>query len=127
MPIDRSYTHANPGNGHALLEATGQSMPDYTSIGNALGLLPGQTPGVPGPFVLGTVDYRFEWSAGGERARIVDEENQFTGNYIRNSLSSWWQGETADYRFTTTTSVSVFAEVGHERNGVFAPALADGA
>ena len=57
------------------------------------------------------------------RARhLEDAESDFAAHFIRNSATIEWTGETELARYVSdpsSTSVSAFAEVGFERNGVF--------
>ena len=49
---------------------------------------------------------------------------KFTGDFVQNTASIVWSASSAGLLYESgaeETSISVFAEVGHERNGVFFP------
>ena len=88
---------------------------DFHDIGNALfGGGPAPTPAV--------VSFRVRWSGVQERVRIRNVDQDFTGKFIRNQAQMEWSATTEEFAFASApanTSSSVFAELGHMRNGSF--------
>jgi hypothetical protein len=88
---------------------------DYGDLINAITL---------GPFLPGVVSFRVEWTSSGDQRQFRDEVSGFDANVVLNSAQAWWRGETAEALYVAdaiSTSASLFAEVGHERNGVYFP------
>ena len=74
------------------------------------------------PNVAATVSLSMEWR--GERAEIdvKDLVNGFAGSYRECSATIEWSGDEADFSFVSDparSSVTRFAEIGRERNGIF--------
>jgi hypothetical protein len=109
----------NPGKGSASLEAFNVPINDFGNIGNSLF---GSTPPVPG-----TVSFKVVWSGVEERVNIRNTDpvyGGFAGEFVRNSAQMEWTGTVGDLTFASaplSTSSSSFAEIGHERNGIFFP------
>lgn len=92
------------------------SLRDYGDLVNALLL---------GPSVPGVASFRIEWSASSDKRRFHYEPETWDANVVINTAQVWWEAETATASFMAdpaSTSFSLFAEVGHERNGIFFPA-----
>ena len=91
---------------------------DYGDIGNAL--FGGGPPAVPG-----SVSFTVAWSGVEDRINIKNTDpvyGGFAGEFVRNSAKMDWTATVGDYQFVSAplgTSYSVFAELGHERNGIF--------
>lgn len=88
---------------------------DYGSIPNALS-------GPNAAFTPGTVSFAIEWSGVTKRESIGDPTLSFTAQVIENTATMQWTATTGGVTFVSdpaNTSHSVFAEIGHERNGVF--------
>ena len=76
------------------------------------------------PPVPATVSFAIHWGGAGNKITLRDPANGFTGDFVENSASIAWSATSAGLLYQSgaeDTSVSVFAEVGHERNGVFFP------
>lgn len=89
---------------------------DYHDLINAITL---------GPFLPGVVSFRVEWTTSSDKRHFHDDASGFDADVVLNSAQAWWQGETSAARYVAddlSTSSSLFAEVGHERNGVYFPA-----
>jgi len=74
------------------------------------------------PNVAATVSLSMEWR--GERAEVEvkDLVNGFAGRYRECAATVQWSGEEAGFIFTSDpagSSVTRFAEIGRERNGIF--------
>ena len=106
--------------GSATMAARNAPIIDYGSIGNAL------FGGGPTP-VPGSVSFRVEWSGVNERVKIRNTDSVyggFAGEFVRNSARMEWTARVGDLSFVSDpigTSSSGFAELGHERNGMFFP------
>ncbi len=114
--IDPSSVAANPGNGSAVMDVRGLASRDYHDLINAITL---------GPFLPGTISFRIEWQRSRDRHHFHDPASGFDADVVLNSAKAWWSGETAAARYVAddiSTSFSLFAEAGHERNGVYFPA-----
>jgi hypothetical protein len=98
-------------------------MEDYFKLPNAL---------ADGPEVDATVSFDVVWSGPVTRRLNVHDGsngNRFAGEYVENQATVTWSGSNElGFRFTAnpgdfSTSVPgrAFAELGHERNGIFVP------
>ena len=59
-----------------------------------------------------------------DRFNLRNTDNQFAGDFVQNTAQMEWSAHEANFDFQSdpiNTSASVFAVVGHERNGVFFP------
>lgn len=110
----------NLGTGGAVLQVSNAPIFDYGTINNAL------FGGGPAP-VPGTVSCRVEWQGVNQRVNIRNTDpvfGGFAGEFIRNTAQMQWTATVGDFVFESDalgTSSSLFAEIGHERNGVFFP------
>ena len=104
-------------NGIASMQASDVPVFDYGDIPNAI-------TGARAP-VSGTVSFRVEW---GGPARPISIRNTdsvyggYVGEFRRNAARMIWTARAGDYQFrssTMDTSWSLFALLGHERNGIF--------
>jgi hypothetical protein len=94
---------------------------DYGTGANALFGPP------PSPLPTGTVSFIVVWSGVSQRVNTRNTDptyGGFAGEFIRNTAQMEWTATVGDYTFVSdplATSSSAFAEIGHERNGVFFP------
>ena len=108
------------GKGSASLEAFDVPIIDYGNVTNSL------VGGGPTP-IPGTVSFKVLWSGVDERVNIKNTDpvyGGFAGEFVRNSAQMEWTGTVGDLTFASaplSTSSSSFAEIGHERNGIFFP------
>ena len=75
-----------------------------------------------GPSVPADVSYRIRWSGVTDRVTVRDDTNQFVGNFIEDTATVSWSSKQKGFKFVSdpaSTSTSLFAEIGRERNGVF--------
>jgi hypothetical protein len=67
------------------------------------------------------------WSGVAERRRVRTDDpalGAHAGEFILNSAQMEWRASVGPYEFVSApleTSSSAFAEIGHERNGIFFP------
>ena len=104
--------HANLGLGTASYTATNVALGDYTSIPNALS---------NDPFTPATASWNVNWTGGTQkRGTLRDPADRFVLDFIQTgaSISGSATTPTTNLQSTGVTSVN-FAEIGHERNGVF--------
>jgi hypothetical protein len=117
--IDKDDVEVNPVNGRAHMSVSDLEIPDYFNWPNAavLGELEGTEPGV--------VSFHIEWTKSKDRRRFshgAGTPDQWRANVVINEAKAEWEGETAKAHYVSdprATSTSLFAEVGHEHNGVF--------
>ena len=90
------------------------AVPDFHDLPNAI---------LGGPSLPGVVSFRVDWAASRERQNFRNEALQYRGQMVLNTANGAWSGETAEASYVSNpdpaTQVSVYAEVGHMRNGVF--------
>jgi hypothetical protein len=109
-----------PGAGRASMEASNVPILDYGNIGNAI------FGGGPAP-VPGSVSFKVVWNGVSQRLNIKNTNpvyGGFAGEFVRNTAQMEWTGTVGDYTLVSdpiSTSSSSFAQIGHERNGVFFP------
>ena len=106
---------ANPGNGRAVMDVRNLPSRDYHDLVNALS---------EGPFLPAVVSFRMEWARSQDRHHFHDAGISFDADVVLTTATAWWSGETSAARYIAddiSTSASLFAEVGHERNGVYFP------
>jgi hypothetical protein len=112
--IDTDDVLANPGAGRALMEVRNLAVPDFHDLVNAI---------LGGPSVPGRVSFRVEWAASRNRQRFHNESLQYDGQMALTTATCAWRGQTSEARYRSNpdpaTQVSVYAQVGHVRNGVF--------
>ena len=103
------------------MEADDVPILDYGNVPNALFFGDDPTP------TSGSVSFKVVWRGGNERLNIRNTDpvfGGFAGEFIRNAAQMEWTATVGDFTFVSAplaTSSSVFAEIGHERNGVFFP------
>jgi hypothetical protein len=108
----------NPGKGRAVMQASNVPILDYGDFGNAL--FGGGPAAVPG-----NVSFTVAWSGVEERLNLKNSDpvyGGFAGEFVRNHAKMEWTATAGDYHFVSAplaTSSSIFAELGHERNGIF--------
>lgn len=100
----------NLGAGSASLHLADEDVEDYHNVVNAL------KGGASEPARV-TVDV--SWEGDHERVKIRNPRVRFRGEYVRNSATLVWSASESGFRFRSDPPASGFAEIGHERNGVF--------
>jgi hypothetical protein len=112
-PIPVNSLDVNLGKGSASIKITDISIEDYGNFGNSLG---------GGPSVPATLSYEIHWFGQNSLDHVVSPDGLMTGQFVRNSAQMEWSATVGDYQFVSdpaSTSFSSFAEIGHERNGIF--------
>ena len=101
-----------------MYQASDVPIFDYGNIPNAL------FGGGPAP-VTGHVSFKVAWSGVNDRLNIKNTNpvyGGFGGEFVRTRAQMEWTATVGHYQFVSAplaTSSSSFAELGHERNGVF--------
>jgi hypothetical protein len=107
------------GKGIASMAADDVPILDYGTIPNALFFGDDPTP------TSGSVSFKVVWRGANERLNIQNTGpvfGGFAGEFIHNAAQMEWTATVGDLMFVSDpleTSSSVFAEIGHERNGSF--------
>jgi hypothetical protein len=112
--IDTQDVQAEPGNGRARMDVRNLALQDSHDLVNAITF---------GPSVPGTASFQIEWSASRDKQSYHNEALQYDAHMVLNTALVRWRGETAAATYvsnpTPATQVTVYAEVGQMRNGVF--------
>jgi hypothetical protein len=106
---------SDPGSGVASLVVNNQALLDYHDIPNAL---------LQGPSHPATVSFVVNWRQGSQKIKIRNPADGFAAELVQNNATMAWSAVTQGVSYFSgpeNTSFSVFAYVGHERNGVFFP------
>jgi hypothetical protein len=114
----------SPGSGTASLRMTDVPVMDFHDLANALtggnGFVnPPIPPVAPVP---ATVSFDIEWGGVIERAIVTNENEDFTGQYVRTGATIQWSSNQAGFAFISeppNPARNLYSVVGHERNGVF--------
>lgn len=75
-----------------------------------------------GKSIRADVSFHIHWHGVKDRVHLHDEQNHFDASMIEDSATISWSAREKDFSFVSDpeeTSTTVFAEIGHERNGVF--------
>jgi len=106
--------HVDFKEGKASLRVSGLDVEDYHDVVNAL---------LDGPSVEAEVSYEINWSGITNRFELHDPVNTFAGKYENTSATIKWAALRDDgLTFVSnpaSTSITEFALLGKERNGVF--------
>ncbi|HZE71162.1 MAG TPA: hypothetical protein VE135_16750 [Pyrinomonadaceae bacterium] len=95
------------------MDVSDLEVEDYHDLVNAL---------LDGPSVDGVVSFRIDWTASKDKHQFHFAPETWDANVVFNTATVQWEGTTDTAHFVSDpqeTSFSLFAEVGHERNGVF--------
>jgi hypothetical protein len=109
-PIDRGGVRIDLHAGTASLHVADLEVEDYGNVVNAL---------QDGPSVEAEVSFDISWSGIQERLKIRNPHVRFSGEFIHDSATLVWSAEEHGFSFQSDPLASGFAEIGHERNGVF--------
>lgn len=110
IAIDRGAVRINLHEGTAALHVEDIEVEDYGTVVNAL---------QDGPSVEADVSFDVNWSGGHGLSKIRNHHLRFGGEYIHDTATLVWSAEEHGFSFQADSLVSGFAEIGHERNGVF--------
>ena len=114
VPVPPDSVQVSPGAGTARFRMTDVAVPDYGDFFSAV---------TGGPAVPGRVSFDVRWSGDGGRTTVRDAANGFVETLVEGTASVSWSATNANgYRYETTgasSQTTLYAAVGHERNGVF--------
>jgi hypothetical protein len=113
MAIPEKSVEVDFETGRAELRVKNAEVEDYGTFLNSL---------FGGPSDPATVSFEVHWAGSSTQQRVVDTAGEMEGQFIRNAATMEWSATTPDYAFVSapaSTSSSLFAEIAHERNGVF--------
>jgi hypothetical protein len=115
-PLPDHSAQVEFGKGEAVLRVTDLPLRDFFTIPKDL---------MQGNFVPATASFEAVWSGPiTQRLRIRDAANGFAGLFLANQATLAWSASEAGFNFVSdaaNTSTTVFAQIGHERNGSFFP------
>src|SRR5260370_6365839 len=125
VAVPENDVHVNFAAGTAEMHVHNLALRDYGNIPTALG------PNFRTAFDPATVSFDVVWNPPvTQRLHILDGENgnDFSGRFNEDQVTVTWSGRNlaTGFRFHANpgdlgTSVDTFAELGRERNGIFAP------
>lgn len=113
MRIPDESVSVNLGAGTASMRIADQAVFDFGSIPNALG---------NGPSVVGTVTYDLEWHGVLQKSQFSDATQGYAGLFLQTNATINWSASNANgFSFASDAAgqTTAFAQLGHERNGVF--------
>ena len=113
MAVPEDNVEVNFGKGRAELRVAHAKIEDYGTFLNSL---------FGGPSEPATASFEIHWAGRSPREHVVNTAGEMEGEFIRNAATMEWSATTTNYHFVShpaSTSSSLFAEIGHERNGVF--------
>jgi len=113
MAVPENSVDVDFGKGRAEFRVENVEIEDYGTFLNSL---------FGGPSDPATVSFKVHWAGTSPQERVVDTAGEMEGQFIRNAATMEWSATTANYKFVSqpaSTSSSLFAEIAHERNGVF--------
>jgi hypothetical protein len=124
ISVPPDVVQVDPGAGTASLRMNNVPVIDAHDIANALtgGKGLSNPPVPPIAPVPATVSFDIEWSGVLDRAIVTNENEGFTGQYVRTGATVEWSSSESGFQFVSepaNPARNLYAVVGHERNGVF--------
>jgi len=122
VPIPEESIDVHLGAGAAVLDATNIPLFDAFTVANSFSQAFHRVPGV--------ISLHMEWSGITKTLQVSDPTDQFAGHFLENtatievSTTTPPTGTLHGFDFTSdagSTSISHFAQVGHDHNGAFFP------
>ena len=122
IPIDPDDLRVDLEDGRASLRVEDLTIPDFHDLANNLtnGLGLGSIP--PIAPVRATVSFDVEWSGVISRAKVVNEAQNFSGDFIKTGSTIKWSSEQDGFFFDSedpNPARNIGAVIGRESNGVF--------
>ena len=114
IPVSASEAQVNLEAETASLRVENLPVPDFHDVVRALQQQP--------PMATAMLSFDIEWSGVLRRLRIENETDGFAGSYVEDKATAEWSAGQDGFKFVSdpaSTSQSVYAVIGRERNGVF--------
>jgi len=116
---DESVT-VHLGAGEAVMDLRNVTLFDWSTVPNSL------NPAHPLGFASATMDLKIEWSGVKRRVHVSDSANGFAGDFLETSTAivtatARTPSQHYELRTNPASTVTHFAEVGHDHNGSFFP------
>jgi hypothetical protein len=124
IPASHDAIQADLDNGFASLRMTDVPVMDAHDLLNNLTNGKGfKNPFIP-PIaaVPATVSFDIEWSGITSSAKIVNETQNFRGQFVRTGATIRWSAEQTGFSFASENpnpARNFYSVIGHEQNGVF--------
>jgi hypothetical protein len=106
----------DPGSGLASLTVANLPLFDYFTIPNALLN--------PTNFNPAVASFQVHWAKSNQHVKVSNPAEGFSGQFVQNTATMSWSVSSQGNVYQSapeSTSFSLFAQVGHEQNGVFMP------
>jgi hypothetical protein len=119
VPVAADAVKVHLGKGTASLRLTNYKLFDDHNLRNSL-----SAPNYTQKPVDATVSFDVQWSGVTRRVKVRDKKNEFAGQFVETGATIEWSSKEAGFTFQSDaakTSKTVYAVIGHERNGVFFP------
>jgi hypothetical protein len=122
--IPKQAVDVHLGDGKASMNVSDLAVTDWKTNANSLtfGALLG--PGVPA-----TVSFDINWSGMTRKVQVSDATKGYAGLFVETGATMTWSSSQKGFTFVSDaakTTVTAFAEIGHEHNGTFFPGGDDG-
>ena len=116
-PVSPGAIDVAPGAGEARFRLDDVAIPDFFNFFNAVSDNPNPPP------APSHVSFDVRWSGHGTRRKVHDEEFGFEGHFVDGAASIEFSaandGSNVVYRSVAEGQSTLYAGVGHERNGAF--------
>ncbi len=117
IPLPKDSVQVHLGAGKASAKADNVALKEFGTIVNDL---------LHGPSVPATASFNVQWSGVIKRVKVRNVAMGFAGEFVVTGASMEYTASVPAHDFVfvsdaAATSKAVFAEIGHERNGVFFP------
>jgi hypothetical protein len=126
IPIHPNSVKIDFKSARASMRIDGLSIPDAHDLANSLthgnGLATNNPPIPPVPAVPATVSFDVQWSGKISRATVVNDAQNFRGDFIQTGSTIKWSSVQNGFFFDSeepNPSRCIGAVIGRERNGVF--------
>lgn len=113
VPVSPRSVRLDARRGTASFRLRNYAIPDFHNFENSL---------ASGPSVPAHVSFDIEWIGPTKPFRIDRPSQQFRGDFRAGTVTAAWSSVQDGFSFRSappSNTTSVFAAVGHERNGVF--------
>jgi hypothetical protein len=115
IPVPPESVTINLGAGKASFKLANVALKDFGTLVNDF---------KHGPSVAATASFDVQWSGVIKKTKIRDEKNGFAGKFVITGATLEYTASVPANNFefvsdAAKTSKNLFAEIGHERNGIF--------